>query len=99
MSGQPLVHISGGVYGTRTMNRRYTANAPQARVIRAVSRGARSIDDIASKADLSIDHARTCLTRLRTKGYVRAVPVRGGKKQWREYEPVGATCILAQVWT
>lgn len=68
-------------------------------VIRAVSRGAASVEDIATKAGITPSHARTCLTRLRTKGYVRSINVKHGKRgRLCEYEPIGVKCILADVW-
>ena len=68
-------------------------------VIRAVSRGARLVDEIATKAGITPSHARTCLTRLRSKGYVRSINVRSGRRgRLCEYEPVGVKCILADVW-
>lgn len=68
-------------------------------VIRAVSRGAKRVDDIARKAGITPAHARTCLTRLRHEGYVRSINVRSGRSgRLCEYEPIGVKCILADVW-
>lgn len=74
-------------------------DSPQARVIRAVSRGARLTEEIAAKAQLNRSDALTCLRRLRMKGYVRSIPVRRGQSgRLNEYEPVGVTCLMADVW-
>lgn len=69
------------------------------RVLRAVSRGANTTERVADKAGITIPHARTCLTRLRHKGYVRAIAIRAGQRgRFSHYEPVGVKCILADVW-
>ena len=71
----------------------------QARVLREVSKGHRRVDVIAEKLGLTKTDTRTCLTRLRGKGFIRAVNVQEGQRgRLCEYEPVGVRCILADVW-
>jgi hypothetical protein len=75
-----------------------------ATVLRAVSQGVRESEAIAGYTGLDLNHARTCLRRLRDKGYIRVaryVGHPGGRKgmgKHAEYEPVGVNCILANVW-
>jgi DNA-binding MarR family transcriptional regulator len=77
----------------------FNLTGQQASVARAVSKGTRLVDDIVTKTGLTKSDVRTALKRLRDKGLIQAVhTTEHGRKAWREYEPVGAQCILADIW-
>lgn len=67
-------------------------------VMRAVSRGYRTMAAIAAVCDITPLRCGTYLTRLRHRGYVEARKVTKGRDHWKEYHAVGVRCLLADIW-
>lgn len=67
-------------------------------VAKAVSRGFRTSVAISEVCGLGLRDTRTYLTRLRGRGLVESVRVRGVAGCRVEYHAVGAKCLLSDVW-
>lgn len=99
--------------GSRAVDKRRPAseqgkNAPLWRVLRAVSKGARTVERIALKSSLSVSATRTCLKRLGDQGWIFTTKAaskrrghRGGVKGdvLKHYHyHAEVECLLLDIW-
>ena len=97
--------------GSREIDRRRPMteqgrNAPLWRVLRAVCQGAKEVESIAQRSQLSVSATRTCLRRLRDAGWIFAVPAkakRAGKRGAVKGQAVKryhaeVECLLLDIW-